>query len=113
LKKREKSTTDQVLLVVITVLFVLMNIMFILGKFYPLQSPNFCIEVFQMMKENRGYFTALEFLGVATLFVDLIGRFEQFSKNAKILRVLAVAFIMVMFLVKIFVFYIDSAYLTE
>ncbi len=101
------------LLVVITVLFVMMNVLFILGKFFPLHSPNFCLEVFQMMKENRGYFTALEFLGVATLFVDLIGRFEKFSKSQKLLRVVSVAFIMVMFLVKIFVFYIDSAYLTE
>jgi small neutral amino acid transporter SnatA (MarC family) len=112
-EQTQNRKTDRLILNVIIILLIAVNVIFLIGKFLPNLYPAFFLEGFKILKENKGYFTILEFLGAATLFVDLVGRFEQFEARNKVIRVSAIAFIMVMFLVKIFVFYIDSAYLAE
>jgi len=112
-EQTQNRKTDRLILNVIIIVLILVNVIFLIGKFLPSLYPAFFVEGFKILKENKGYFTILEFLGAATLFVDLVGRFEQFEGRNKTIRIAAIAFVMVMFLVKIFVFYIDSAYLAE
>lgn len=113
MEQTKNQTSDRRLLIITIILLIAVNFIFLIGKFLPSFYPSFFLEGFKILKDNKGFYVILEFLGAATLFIDLLGRFEQFEGRNKIIRLVSIAFIMIMFLVKIFVFYIDSAYLAE
>ena len=53
----------------------------------------------------------IEFLAVATLFVDLVVRYDRNKERLQTLHVLAVGFCVTSFTFQIFVYYMDSAFL--
>ncbi|MDA0732624.1 MAG: hypothetical protein O2852_06490 [Bacteroidetes bacterium] len=53
----------------------------------------------------------IQFLGLGTLFVDLVVRFDKLNARFKVLHVLAVGYCIISYIFQIFVFYMDSAFL--
>lgn len=97
------------------VLLVVYNLVFFLGKFSASMPGRALHPVYLEFKESLGFFTLLELIGVAAVFVDSIVRYERLSKNAGIrrLRLALAGLILMAFIFKLFINYLDSAYLTE
>jgi hypothetical protein len=53
----------------------------------------------------------IEFLAIATLFVDLVVRYDRIKESLRTLHVCAVGFCVTSFIFQIFVYYMDSAFL--
>jgi hypothetical protein len=53
----------------------------------------------------------IEFLAIATLFVDLVVRYDRIKERLQTLHVLAVGFCVTSFIFQVFVYYMDSAFL--
>jgi hypothetical protein len=106
-----QKKTDRYLLNVTLTILLLYNILFFVARHAPGMEGT-GIDSFQlMMKSNIGIFTILEAIGVITLFVDLIGRFDSFQQPTKTIRAVAVSLLVVGLLFKLFINYLDSAYL--
>lgn len=97
------------------VILVVYNLVFFLGKFSSSVIGKALHPIYLEFKESLGFFTFLELIGVAAVFVDSIVRYERLSTKASIRRMrLALAGLILMaFIFKLFVNYLDSAYLTE
>ena len=54
----------------------------------------------------------IQFLGLGTLFVDLVVRFDRLNEKYRVLHVIAVGYCIISYIFQIFVFYMDSAFLT-
>lgn len=92
------------------ILLIAYNLVFFVGKFIvggPLGSLH---NIYLDLYANKGMLTFLEFLGVASMFVDLLGRYEQFTRFRTI-RILIVGLLIAAFIFKIFMNYLDSAYM--
>lgn len=106
-----QKKTDRYLLNVTLTILLLYNLLFFVARHAP-GIDGTGIDSFQlMMKENIAMFTILEVIGVITLFVDLVGRFDSFKQPNKTVRTLAVSLLIVGLLFKLFINYLDSAYL--
>lgn len=106
-----QKRTDRYLLNVTLTILILYNILFFVARHAP-GIEGTSIDSFQwIMKENIGMFTILEAIGVITLFVDLVGRFDTFKQPYKTIRTIAVSLLLVGLLFKLFINYLDSAYL--
>ena len=53
----------------------------------------------------------IQFLGLGTLFVDLVVRFDRLNERFRVLHVIAVGYCIISYMFQIFVFYMDSAFL--
>ena len=53
----------------------------------------------------------IQFLGLGTLFVDLVVRFDKLNARLRALHVIAVGYCIISYIFQIFVFYMDSAFL--
>jgi hypothetical protein len=53
----------------------------------------------------------IQFLGLGTLFVDLVVRFDNLNARFRVLHVIAVGYCIISYIFQIFVFYMDSAFL--
>ncbi len=98
------------------ILLVLYNLVFFLGKFAPAVLPAILPPAYKSIKESIGFFTLLEVLGVAALFVDTVVRFDLIGEKGigkRRIRTLVTALLMLALLFKVFINFLDSAYLTE
>ena len=50
----------------------------------------------------------IQFLGLGTLFIDLVVRFDKLNARFKVLHVLAVGYCIISYIFQIFVFYMNS-----
>ena len=50
----------------------------------------------------------IQFLGLGTLFVDLVVRFDKLNARFRVLHVLGVGYCIISYIFQIFVFYMDS-----
>jgi len=89
-----------------------LNAVFIWTEFYPLVFEDIAINILSGLNSIRMPLTIVEFLAIATLFVDLVVRFDNISKRWIVLQVIAVGICVIGFLFKFFTYYLDSAYLT-
>jgi hypothetical protein len=104
--------TDRLPLVAL-ILLTLYNVVFFAakianGRFEWLQG------VFLELRESSGFFTLLEILGVAGVFVDLVVRYDKLGEDSigrRRMRLILTAFLVIAFFFKLFINYIDSAYL--
>ncbi len=90
------------------------NLIFFLGKFASQLAPTLLDPAYAAIKESTGFFTILEILGVAGIFIDLIVRFDEIGERSRAgrnLRLLFTALVILAFFFKIFVNFLDSAYL--
>lgn len=90
------------------------NMVYFLGKFASHLAPSLLNPSYAAIKESVGFFTILEILGVAGVFIDLVVRFDEIgerSRTGRNLRLLFTAFVFITFVFKVFMNFVDSAYL--
>ncbi len=88
------------------------NLVFFWGKFLPDIVSAFIVPVYLGIQESVGFLTILEILGVASVFVDVIGRYDKLQAESALklrLRVILIAILAMAFFLKIFMNYLDSA----
>lgn len=89
------------------------NLIFFIGKFT--YGRIAWVElIYQELKASTGFFTLLEVLGVAGVFVDLVVRYDRLGEQSialRRLRLFLTALLVIAFFFKLFINYIDSAYL--
>jgi len=89
-----------------------LNAVFIWTEFYPHILEAVALNILEGLDSIRMSLTIVEFLAIATLFVDLVVRFDKLVERWKVLHVIAVGLCVSGFLFKVFTYYLDSAYLT-
>lgn len=96
------------------VLLVLYNLLFFSAKFAPGVLNGIHVIPYEGIKESLGFFTLLELLGVAGVFIDLIVRYDELGQAnlaQRRFRLFITSLLVVGFFFKLFVNYVDSAYL--
>lgn len=96
---------------IITILIVILavyNVFYWTGKFYPGVVPSFVSTFYNDVKENWGLLIFLEFLAVASLFVDLIANFDSQTKRSKVIRILISALFLFAFVARFLIGMIDK-----
>ena len=99
---------DQLIVKIILIVLVIYNLIFLASEFYPEKVQFITNEIYKVVLENRVMITFLEFLGVAVVFVDLIIGYDKKPKPGKYLRLAITAFIVLMFILKIFMTYLKA-----
>ena len=107
------STPFQKLIILVMVLLFIIDLVFILGKFLPDVLRNQIEPIYLELLANKGFMIVLEFLAVLSLVIDVINRFDVFTKTSKTIRCALTALFVIVFFAKVFVMYIDSALLTS
>jgi len=79
----------------------------LLDNIFPIQAT-IISESFDLI---RTPLMIIQFLGLGTLFVDLVVRFDKLDERFRVLHVIAVGYCIISFIFQIFVFYMDSAFL--
>lgn len=90
------------------------NLLYFLGKFAANLAPALLTPAYAAIKESAGFFTLLEILGVAGVFIDLVVRFDEIGERGKAIRnwrLLFTAAVFIAFVFKVFMNFVDSAYL--
>lgn len=91
-------------ILIITSLFLFSEL---LDKTFPSQASAVS-KVFDLI---RMPLMIIQFLGLGTLFVDLVVRFDRINVRFRTLHVIAVGYCIISYMFQIFVFYMDSAFL--
>lgn len=107
----EKSN-DVRLVKLALILLTAYNLLFFWGKFQPGFGGGFIIPVYLGLQESIGFLTILEILGIASVFIDLIGRYDKLQAQGAALlrlRVVLIALLIMAFFLKVFMNYLDSA----
>ena len=73
--------------------------------------PISAASISEVIDSVRAPLMIIEFLAIATLFVDLVVRYDEIKESLKTLHVFAVGFCATSFMFQIFVYYMDSAFL--
>lgn len=97
----------------ITVLMVVLSIFYLVywpGKLMR-GDAGFIFDVYVQMRQHIGLLTFLVFLGVVSLFVDVIVRWDLFTHRAKRVRVVVTAMICIAFVLQMLTTVMDL-YLT-
>lgn len=95
------------------ILLTLYNVVFFTAKFTG-ERFEWLNVLFLEFRESSGFFTLLEILGVAGVFVDLVVRYDKLGEDGigrRRLRLILTALLVIAFFFKLFINYIDSAYL--
>jgi hypothetical protein len=103
--------TDNYLLNTTLVILLLYNILFFMARHLPNSEEIGLSQLTVLVRESVGMITFIEAIGVITLFVDLVGRFDSFQKPYKAIRIIAVSLLIIGLIFKVFINYLDSAYL--
>lgn len=96
-------------------LLIFYNLIFFLGKFGPEAITSPLAGIFAGVQANKGALTLLELLGTLGVFIDLVIRYDQHAEHPWLkrrLRVILAGFVILAFFFKVFINYLDSAYLT-
>ncbi len=94
---------------------VLYNLIFFLGKFGPAPIADPLAGIFGGIQANKGALTLLELIGTLGVFIDLVIRYDQHAEHPwfrRRLRVFFAGLVILAFFFKVFINYLDSAYLT-
>lgn len=92
-------------------LMLILNGIFLWVEFMPNQLPETANMINSGLDSIRAPLTIIEFIAIATLFVDLVLRFDYIKSNLRTLHVIAVGLCVAGFLFKAFVYFLHSAYL--
>jgi hypothetical protein len=91
---------------------IVINVLFLFAEFmddmFPLVSEN----IVRVMGSVRAPLMIIELLAIGTLFVDLVVRFDKLKEELQIAHVVSVGFCVISFMFQIFVFYMDTAFLS-
>ncbi|MDG1781185.1 MAG: hypothetical protein P8H59_09555 [Flavobacteriales bacterium] len=111
--KKETGTNWSLLVNIALISLVVYNLVFAWGKFMPELMPRLNQSILSSIQSSVVAFTFLELIGVASVFVDLVGRWEELGKKPAVraLRTLLIGLLLMGFIMKIFINFLDSAYL--
>jgi len=111
--KKETRTNWSLLLKIALISLIVYNLIFIWGKFFNSFLTGFIAPVFNALQASLMAFTLFELIGIISIFVDLMGRWEKLGENKSMrkLRTVLVAVLIMAFIFKGFINYLDSAYL--
>jgi hypothetical protein len=105
----QKSTQGKIKVIAVLIgVLAVYNVFYWSGKFYPGTVPSFVSSFYNNVKENWGLLIFLEFLAVASLFVDLIANFDSQTKRAKVIRILISALFLFAFVARFLIGMIDK-----
>ncbi len=104
------SQIEQKMLDFSIVLLVAYNLLFLLDILLAAVPENFASRAMDFIDTRRGWITLFETLAAASLFADLVVRFDHYGKGRN-LRVIAIAVIGAGLIFKAFTFYLNSSYL--
>jgi len=86
--------------------------LFLFSEFLDKTFPSQASAVSKVFDLIRTPLMIIQFLGLGTLFVDLIVRFDRINVRLRTLHVIAVGYCIISYMFQIFVLYMDSAFLT-
>ena len=87
------------------------NTLFLWSEFMDGLSPISAALIAGKIESVRTPLMIIELIAIATLFVDLVVRYDRIKSRLKALHILAVGFCVASFIFQIFVYYMDSAFL--
>jgi len=91
---------------------IVINSLFLISEFMDEAFPFVAENIVTVMDYVRTPLMIIEFIAIGTLFVDLVVRFDKLKVNLQTAHVIAVGFCVVSFVFQIFVFYMDTAFLS-
>lgn len=111
--KKESGTNWSLLVTIALISLVVYNLVFAWGKFLPEVMPRLSGSLLVGIQSSVLAFTFLELIGVTSVFVDLVGRWEELGKKAPVraMRTLLIGLLLMAFIFKVFINFLDSAYL--
>lgn len=69
------------MVIILMMILVVYNFMYWPGKFFPQQIPAFFLSFYISVKEHWGLMMLLEFLGIASIFVESISNFDEWRDS--------------------------------
>ncbi|MDZ4823636.1 MAG: hypothetical protein SH856_09265 [Flavobacteriales bacterium] len=93
----EQNKSGGILIIATFIILIIYNIFYASGKFLSEAAPAFVQNIYSGIKTSWGLFTFLEFLAVASLFVDLIVKYDLFEKRQRNFRLLLTVILFVSF----------------
>lgn len=92
---------------------VVYNFIFAWGKFFNSFLTGIITPIFEAIQSSLMAITFFELIGIVSVFVDLMGRWDKLSENTvrRNLRTTLIALLLMAFIFKLFINYLDSAYL--
>lgn len=92
---------------------IIYNLIFFWTKLFPFPEE-LALSVYEGVQETKGFLTLLEILGIVSVFIDLVGRYEQIGERIgegmRRGRVFLTGLFVILFFFKLFVNYLDSAF---
>ena len=105
-----ESRTEQRLLDASLLLLVAYNVLFVADILLDSLPDNAAARAMDFIDARRGWITLFEAIAAASLFIDLVVRFDHY-KGGRTWRIIGVAIIGAGFIFKAFTFYLNSSYL--
>ena len=103
---QKENSKSPITLTVMAVLAVY-NIIYWTSKFFIADVPSFFASFYISVKEHWGLLTFLEFLAIASIFVDTISKFDALQGRQKNVRVIASALFICAFIARFLIGMID------
>lgn len=69
------------IVIILMIILVIYNVMYWPGKFFPTQVPAFFLSFYNSVKSHWGLMMLLEFLGIASIFVEAIANFDDWKES--------------------------------
>jgi cation transport ATPase len=102
----KKESKINIILGVI-VLLVIYNLIYWLSKFFVADVPAFMISLYVEFKDNWNIMVLLEFLAVASIFVDTISNYDSLVRNIRRFRFTAMVLLTAAFIARFIIGMID------
>ncbi|MFY8137276.1 MAG: hypothetical protein ACOVMR_04185 [Flavobacteriales bacterium] len=102
-KENSKSPITITVMAILTVY----NILYWSSKFFIADVPRVFASFYLSVKEHWGLLTFLEFLAIASIFVDTISKFDVLQGRQKTIRIVASAFFICAFIARFLIGMID------
>jgi hypothetical protein len=84
--QQDQNKMGRSLIIATFIVLIIYNILYASGKFLGNAAPAFIQNIYSGIIASWGLFTFLEFLGVASLFVDIIIKFDKFPIRERNIR---------------------------
>ena len=107
--KNEKK--DAFMIRVTILAMVTITTLFIISEFFDGTFALAAAYISEVIESVRSPFMIIQLLAIATLFVDLVVRFDNLNEKWRTMHIIAVGYCFTGFMFQVFVFYMDSAFL--
>lgn len=102
-----KSKSKFNIILGVIVLLVVYNLIYWFSKFFVAEVPAFMVSIYLEFKKNWSIMVLLEFLAVASIFVDTISNYDILVKNIRRFRFSAMVLLTAAFIARFIIGMID------